>query len=226
MKLIICLSCYYSRNSTASQAPLLSQTIGYRPTQNHVFGSNDNPFADLSATVPARTTTSSHSWDPQSPRRSTSNVQSSSVFGSNPFATTNSRQTSQRPPIPSETSPRRNYVMSTTAARSLEGDDRPIFGGGGGGAGRGRGRFPTIPSIQEHEPLTNNFQRRGTFVLDEPSLPNLPQSGAQNPRDRVIVQELYNVRRRKRARTPVAFTVSLNTPPQSRASGVIESGTI
>jgi len=188
MKLIICLFCYYSRNSTASQAPLLSQTIGYRPTQNRVFGSNDNPFADLSATVPARTTTSSHSWDPQSPRRSTSNVQSSSVFGSNPFATTNSRQTSQRPPIPPETSPRRNFATSMTAARSLEGDDRPIFGGAGGGGGRRRGRFPSIAPIPEHEPLTNSFQRRGTFVLEEPSLPNLPQSGAQRTRDTVNVQ--------------------------------------
>lgn len=185
-----------------------------------------NPFADLSATLPARTNTSSYnaSWNQQSRRRSISNVQqSSSVFGSNPFAANNSP--------PSETSPRRNYVTSTTAARSLEGDDRPIFGGrggagGGGGGARGRGRFPTIPSIQEHEPLTNGFQRSNTFALDEPSLPNLPQSGAQKPRDTVNVRELYNVKRKNRARTPVAFTVNLNEPSQSRASSVIDNGTI
>jgi hypothetical protein len=228
---------YQSRGSTVSQAPLLSQTIAYLPTQNHTSRSIDNAFGDLNATVPARTTTSSYtaSWDPQSMRRSTSNVQSTSVFGPNPFSTTNSQSAAQRPPVPQqpspEASPRRNYVTSTNAARSLEGDDRPIFGGsggGGGGAGRGRGRFPTFPPIQEHEPLSNSTQRqrRGTFALDEPSLPNLPQSGAQRPRDTVIVQELYNVRRRKRAKTPVAFTVNLNEQPQSRASGIIESSTV
>jgi len=228
---------YQSRASTVSQAPLLSQTIGYLPTQNHAFESIDNAFADLSATVPARTTNSSYtaSWDPQSMRRSTSNIQSTSLFGPNPFAATNSRSSAQRASVPEqsppETSPRRNYVTSTNAARSLEGDDRPIFGGagggrGGGGAGRGRGRFSTFPPIQEHEPSSNNFQRRDTFVLDEPSLPNLPQSGAQKARDTVLVQELYKVRRRKRAKTPVAFTINLNEPPPSRASDIIDGGTI
>jgi hypothetical protein len=55
--------------------------------------------------------------------------------------------------------------------------------------------------------------------LDEPSLPNLPQSGAQRPRDPVIVHELYNVRARDRAQTPVAFTINLNEPSQSAGSG-------
>ncbi len=119
------------------------------------------------------------------------------------------------------------YVTSMTAARSLEGDDRPIFGGpGGGGGGRGRNRFPSIAPIPEHEPLSNSRQRRGTFVLDEPSLPNLPRSSAQRPRDKVNVRELYNVRRRKRAQTPVAFTVNLNDPPPSRNSEIIDGGTV
>lgn len=220
---------YYSRGPTRSQAASLSQTISYRPTQNHVSGSIDNPFADLSVTLPARTTTSSYmaSWEQQLGRRSTSNVQSTSIFGSNPFASTNSRSAAQQQSDPPpETSPRRNYVTSTTAARSLEGDDRPIFGGrGGAGVGRGRGRLPSIAPIQEQESLRTSLPRRGTFVLDEPSLPNLPQSGAQRPRDTVLVEELYKVRRRKRARTPVAFTINLNDPPQSRASEVIDSST-
>jgi hypothetical protein len=41
----------------------------------------------------------------------------------------------------------------------------------------------------------------------------------------VLVEELYKVRRRKRARTPVAFTINLNDPPQSRASEVIDGST-
>jgi hypothetical protein len=218
---------YNSDGSTASQAHLLSQTISYRPRQNQGRADWDNSFTDLSLTLPARTNTSR---DPQSFRRSTSDIQSTSIFGPNPFATTNSRSAAQRPSVPRssppEASPRRNYVTSTTAARSLEGDDRPIFGGRAvGGAGRGRGRTPFIASIPEHPPLSNSFQRRDTFVLDEPTLPNLPQSGAQRPRDTVIVQELYNVRRRNRAKTPVAFTVNLNELSQSRASGVIESST-
>lgn len=219
-----------------SQVPGLSQTNSYRSIQNHNSGNSDNPFTDLNATVPARTNTS---WDPQSRRRSTSNVQSSSVFGSNPFGANNTRREAQQagvppPPTSSETSPRRNFVTSTNAARSLEGDDRPIFGGGGGRGGggggggfdRGRSRFPMIPTIQEHEPLTNSFQRSNTFALDEPTLPNLPQSGAQKPRDKVNIKDLYNVRRRNRARTPVAFTVNLNEASHSRASSAIENSTI
>ncbi|CAF4362835.1 unnamed protein product, partial [Rotaria magnacalcarata] len=94
----------------------------------------------------------------------------------------------QRPQAPPEPSPRRNHVTSTTAARSLEGDSRPIFGGGGG---RGRDLVTTNPTnIQESippPPAAPGLQRRGTFVLEESTLPNLPQSGAQRPRDTVIV---------------------------------------
>lgn len=173
---------------------------------------------DLNSTAPARTNAGSYSnpWDTQATRRMTLN---------NARAAAEAQQQLSA----SETSPRRQYVTSMTAARSLDGDDRPIFGGrgDGGGAGRGRGRLPAIATIPENEPLPNNLQRRGTFVLDEPSLPNLPQSGAQKPRDKVNVRELYNVRRRKRARTPVAFTVNLNeSAPPSRASEVIDIGTI
>ena len=199
---------YYSRGSAPSRPLLPSQTHAYRPTQNPFSGSVDNPFVDLSFTVPARASSSSYtaSWDPQSARRS------SSIFGPNPFAGTNPRPVAPRPPPPSsEQSSRRNYVTSTTAARSLEGDDRPIFGG------RGRGRAPPSNApIQEQElnPPLGERQRRGTFVLEEPSLPNLPQSGAQRPRDTVVVQELYNVRARDRAQTPVAFTINLNERSQ------------
>jgi hypothetical protein len=42
----------------------------------------------------------------------------------------------------------------------------------------------------------------------------------------VNVRELYNVRRRKRAQTPVAFTVNLNDPPPSRNSEIIDGGTV
>ncbi|CAF1535313.1 unnamed protein product, partial [Adineta steineri] len=137
----------------------------------------------------------------------------------------NNSRSAQRASLPApEPLPRRNYVTSTNAARSLEGDDRPIFGGrgsgggggGGGGGGaaaianRGRARYGALVPIQEQVPLTTSLERRGTFILDEPSLPNLPQSGAQRPRDTVVIEELYNVRRRNRARTPVAFTVNLN----------------
>ncbi|CAF3418126.1 unnamed protein product [Rotaria sp. Silwood1] len=212
---------YYSRGSAASRPPLPSQTFAYRPPQNHFSGSVDNPFVDLNFTVPARFSTSSYtaSWDPQSARRS------SSIFGPNPFLATNTRPP-QRPPAPAPPvpapSPRRNHVTSTTAARSLEGDDRPIFGGGGGGGGgsnRARDRVITTAPIQEQEPSPlGDRHRRGTFVLDEPSLPNLPQSGAQRPRDTVIVPELYNVRARNRAQTPVTFTIDLNETPQSSPS--------
>ena len=58
--------------------------------------------------------------------------------------------------------------------------------------------------------MAGQLQRSNTFVLEEPSLPNLPQSGAQRPRDPVNVQELYNVRPRDRAQAPVAFTIDLN----------------
>jgi hypothetical protein len=117
-----------------------------------------------------------------------------------------------------------NVQSSIFGSNPFAATNRPIFGGAGGG--RRRGRFPSIAPIPEDEPLTNSFQRRGTFVLEEPSLPNLPQSGAQRTRDTVNVQELYNVRRRKRARTPVAFTINLNEPPPSRASEITESGTV
>ncbi|CAF3489730.1 unnamed protein product [Rotaria sp. Silwood1] len=225
---------FNSRDSATSQTPLLSQTISYRPTQLNTPRNTDNAFADLSLTVPARTNTSSYtaSWDPQSTRRSTSNVQSTSIFGSNPFAASNSRQAQQSTVPPAESSPQRNYVTSTTAARSLEGDDRPIFGGSGGrgggggvGAARGRRRASTMVPIQEQQQLTNGLQRRGTFILDQPSVPNLPQSGAQRPRDTVIVRELYNVRRRNRARTPVAFTINLNEETQSPASQDTDNST-
>ena len=187
---------------------------GYRPPHNPFTGSVDNPFVDLSSTVPARVSTSSYtaSWNPPPPPRRTS-----SIFGPDPFATNNSRP-AQRPSPASESSPRRNYVSSTTAGRSLEGDDRPIFGGAGG---RGRGRAPpTNAPIQEHETSPpSGLQRRGTFVMDEPTLPNLPQSGAQRPRDTVIVQDLYNVRPRDRAQTPVAFTINLNESSRPTGSG-------
>jgi hypothetical protein len=208
---------YYSRGSAPSRPPMPSQTIGYRPTQNHWAGSVDNPFVDLNSTVPTRNPTSSYtaSWDQQSARRS------SSIFGPNPFLPSNN----PRPPVhpQSESSPRRNYVTSTTAGRSLEGDDRPIFGGGG----RGRGRVITTAPIQEQEPPPNvGLERRGTFVLEESSLPNLPQSGAQRPRDTVNVQELYNVRARDRAQTPVAFTININeNSSQSSNSQVTGGGT-
>ena len=206
---------YYSRGSTPARPLLPSQTFAYRPSNNPFSGSVDNPFVDLNSTVPTRAPSSSYtaSWDPQPPRRS------SSIFGPNPFAANSPRQPAPRPPVAppaSESSPRRNYVTSTTAARSIEGDDRPIFGGGG----RGRGRappppHPANPSIPEQEPSTAaDRPRRGTFALDEPSLPNLPQSGAQRARDTVIVHELYNVRPRDRAQTPVTFTINLNESSQ------------
>lgn len=208
---------YYSHGSAPMRPPLPSQTLGYRPTQYPFSGSVDNPFVDLSYTVPARAPTSSYtaSWDPQSTRRS------SSIFGPNPFAANNPRPVAPRPPPAppaSESSPRRNYVTSTTAARSLQGDDRPIFGGRGG---QGRGRAPPANApIQEQElSPSDDRPRRGTFQLDEPSLPNLPQSGAQRPRDTVIVQDLYNVRARDRAQTPVAFTINLNESSQPTGSG-------
>ncbi len=203
---------YYSRGATTSRPPLPSQTYAYRPTQNHFSGSVGNPFVDLNFTAPGRTSTSSYvaSWNPQSNRRSTS------IFGNNPFTATSP----QRPPAPppaSESSPRRNYITNTSAGRSLEGDDRPIFGR----AGRGRGQAVASASIQEQEsPPTVGRQRRGTFVLEEASLPNLPQSGAQRPRDTVIVQELYNVRPRDRAQTPVAFTINMNEASQSAGSQI------
>ncbi|CAF3561433.1 unnamed protein product [Rotaria socialis] len=216
---------YYSRGSTASRPP---PTYAYRPTQNHFSGSAANPFVDLSLTVPARSTTSyTASWDSQTPRHS------SSIFGSNPFGASNVRP-NQRPQAPPEPSTRRNHVTSTTAARSLEGDSRPIFGGGGGGGG-GRGRdlvTTNATTIQEQEreseppppPAAPGLQRRGTFVLEESTLPNLPQSSAQRPRDTVIVQELYNVRARTRAQTPVAFTINLNEAAQSSPTPTTGNG--
>ena len=221
-------SFYYSHDSTVSQTPALSQTINYHPTQSHVSRSMDNPFVDLSLTVPTRTTASSRTAprDPQSVLRSTSNAVLSSIFGPDPFSETNSqlgqRSTASQPPPPPpplpppEPSSRRNYVNSTTAARSLEGDDRPIFGGSGGStaAGRGRSRFPTVAPIREQQSLNNSLRRNNTFVLDQPSLPNLPQSSAQKSRDKVIVQELYNVRRQNRVQAPVAFTINLNEDSQ------------
>lgn len=154
-----------------------------------------------------------------------SNAQSNSLFGGNPFS--NNKRSRSQPPgaveqsVP-EVPPRRNYVTSMTAARSLEGDDRPIFGGAGGG-GRGGTRFPMIASIPEHEPLSNSLPRQNTFALDEPSLPNLPQSGAQKPRDKVNVKDLYKVRRQKRAKTPVAFVVDLNERPRSNTTEIIDN---
>jgi hypothetical protein len=206
---------YYSRGSTPSRPPLSSQTIAYRPTQSHFAGSYENPFVDLNFTVPARASTSSYtaSWEPQPTRRS------SSIFGPNPFIPSN-----PRPPAPpaSESSPRRNYVTSTTAGRSLEGDDRPIFGGGGRGRGRG---IIAAPIPEQEPPPVADRQRRGTFVLDAASLPNLPQSGAQRPRDTVILQDLYNVRPRDRAQTPVAFTININETSQPSGSQVTGGGT-
>lgn len=214
----------------------LSQTIGYRPTPRHLSESINSPFADLSQTVPARTLNPPYAtaWNTPTPARSVSNEQSVSVFGPNPFAAGNP-QPPARPPVPPppEPSPRRTYATSTTAGRSLEGDDRPIFGGrggapGGGGStfasvGRGRGR--AAAPIQEYQPPANTLQRRGTFVLDEPTLPNLPQSGAQRARDPVVVRDLYNVRRRNRAQTPVAFTINLNETPQPADAAAASGGT-
>lgn len=140
---------------------------------------------DLSFTPANRTTaTSSYrgSWETQTPRRT------SSLFGPNPF------------------------TPSTATTRSSNTDTRPIVGGRGvGESTRERNRpAETIPPIQEQEPVVVERQRSNTFVLDEPSLPNLPQSGAQRPRDPVNVQELYNVGPRDRTQTSVAFTIDLN----------------
>ena len=229
---------YYSRGLTASQPSMsLSQTIGgYRPTPHQLSESINSPFADLSLTVPARTLNPPYAtaWNTPSAQRSVSNVQQSvSIFGPNPFAA-NNPPTPARPPVPTppEPSPRRTYVSSTTAGRSLEGDDRPIFGGRGGApgggtvapVGRGRGRAAAAAPFQEYRPPANTLQRRGTFVLDEPTLPNLPQSGAQRARDPVVVQDLYNVRRRNRAQTPVAFTINLNEVPQPADTAAAGTG--
>lgn len=177
---------YYSRQPPATRVPAPAETFPYRRSHNHFSGSVDNPFVDLSFTIPNRPTPSSYraSWDPQSNRRSTS------IFGSNP-----------RPPEPAS---RRNHVASTNAGRSLEGDARPILGGG-----RERSR-PAPEPIEEQEAPVVDRPRRNTFVLDEPSLLDLPQSVAQRPRDPVNVQELYNVRPRDRAQTPVTFTININ----------------
>ena len=222
---------YLNGNPTSGSFPLSqSQPIGYRSMQNHHSTYGNNSVIDLSFTVPPRQTNPSYtpSWDTQASRRSVSNIQTTSVFGSNPFEANNPRS-HQLQPTP-EQSPRRNYVTSTTAARSLEGDDRPIFGGrgngrGGGDAaarlGRGKGRGASLVSTRNLAPIDQTIQRSGTFVLDEPSGQNLPQSGAQRPRDTVIVQELYNVRRRNRARTPVAFTVNLNEAAQPSDSETV-----
>lgn len=170
---------------------------------------------DLNSTVPNRTNTRSYaaSWDPQTSRRPVSMAQSSSVFGSNPFSRRNSQQGYQSLAVPSsappEPLPRLNYTINGSAARSLHGDDRPIFGGNGG-SNYGRGRAHTLLTIPEQAPVRNNLQRHGTFILDQPSIPNLPQSGAQRPRDKINVEDLYNVRRKRRAKTPIAFTIDLN----------------
>ncbi|CAF3634064.1 unnamed protein product [Adineta steineri] len=202
-----------SRNSINAQEQS-RQSQYSRPAQNSFNGNMNNSWADHSLTIPARNNAS--------PFGTSRNSQT--LPRSNPFSNNNSRS-AQRASLPApEPLPRRNYVTSTNAARSLEGDDRPIFGGrgsgggggGGGGGGaaaianRGRARYGALVPIQEQVPLTTSLERRGTFILDEPSLPNLPQSGAQRPRDTVVIEELYNVRRRNRARTPVAFTVNLN----------------
>jgi hypothetical protein len=180
----------YSRHSTRAPAP--SETFPYRRSHHHFSGSVDNPFVDLNFTIPNRPTPSSYraSWDPQSNRRSTS------IFGSNPFVASN--------PRPAEPTSRRHHVTSTNAGRSLDGDARPILGGA-----RERSR-PAPESIEEQEAPVVDRPRRNTFVLDEPSLADLPQSGAQRPRDTVNVQELYNVRPRDRAQTPVTFTININ----------------
>jgi hypothetical protein len=219
---------YYSRGSTGIQPQQsFSHTFGQHSAQNPVSRNFQSQIFDLNLTVPARTPSSTYaaSWTTQAPRPAMSNVRSTSIFGANPFETVTPRQTSQATISAStDLSPRRNFVTSTNAARSLEGDDRPIFGGRGGGAthrgtGRQRGQAPSTLPIREHEPATNGLQRQNTFALDEPSLPNLPQSGAQRPQDTVNVQDLYNVRRRNRAQTPVAFTVNLNEAPQVSDSG-------
>ena len=176
---------YYGGGSVGP--PLASQTLPYRP--NHFSGSVGNPFVDLDLTLPNAPYRAS--WN------STPARHASSLFAQDPYT-------------PVRRQPQRNYVTSTTAARSLEGDDRPIFGGRGSGGERNRA---AVPAIQE-QPAPER-QRSGTFVLDEPSLPDLPQSGAQRPRDTVVVQELYNVRARDRAQTPVAFTISVNDTAQS-----------
>ncbi|UJR15703.1 hypothetical protein I4U23_002636 [Adineta vaga] len=196
---------YYSRALPMhNRAPLPSQTLAYRPTQNSFSGSFDNPFVDLNFTVPARQHPHSQppsayvaSWHPQSNRRALS------IFGTNPLVPNNPRSS-----LPaSESSPRR-------VGRSIEGDDRPILGGGT--RGRPQPSAPASTSVQEQESTPRvDRQRRGTFVLDEASLPNLPQSGAQRPRDPVNVQDLYNVRPRDRAQTPVAFTININEATQS-----------
>lgn len=213
---------YYSRGSTAARTPLPPPTYAYRPTRNPFDASPANPFANLSLTMPSRSLTSSYtaSWEQPTVRRS------SSIFGPNPFEASNVRP-NQRPQPPPEPTPRRSHTTNATAARSLEGDDRPILGGG-----RGRGRATTTnvaATIEEQEPEPSttvpNLQRRGTFVLDEPSLPDLPQSGAQRPRDTVNVQELYNVRPRNRAQTPVAFTINLNGTSQPSPTQTARDGT-
>ena len=172
---------YHGRNSAAP--PASADNFAHRRRNNHFSGSVDNPFTDLSFTLPTRTatTTSTYrgSWETQTPRRA------SSLFGPNPFAS------------------------NTTTARSSTGDTRPILGGGGSNRERAR-PAETVPIVEEQEPAAGQLQRSNTFVLDEPSLPNLPQSGAQRPRDPVDVQELYNVRPRDRAQAPVAFTIDLN----------------
>ena len=214
---------YYSRGSAPPRATLPFQTFAYRPVRSQFSGSIDNPFVDLNFAVPARTSTSSYtaSWDPQSAHRS------SSIFGPNPFINTNSQSIQRLPAPSSESSSRRNQVTSTTAARSLEGDERPIFGGGG--RVRNRVNSTAVPRQEQAPPPLppplSDLQRRGTFVLDEPSLPNLPQSGAQRPRDTVNIQDLYNVRARDRAQTPVAFTIDLNETSQPASSEAATSDT-
>ncbi|CAF1687555.1 unnamed protein product, partial [Didymodactylos carnosus] len=101
---------------------------------------------------------------------------------------------------------------------SLGGDNRPIFGGGGSGRGSGAEQSSVSSQNRESEMGTMGLQRRNTFVLEEPSMPNLPQSGAVRSRDSVNVQELYNVRARNRAQTPVAFTVNLNESAPSQSN--------
>ena len=165
-----------TRSSTNPELPSVSQTVAYRSAQNNNSRFVDDSYMDLSSTAPARPNAGSYSnpWNVQPPRRFTSNTQSS-VFGSNPFATNNSRAEAEAQQLSApETSPRRNYVTSMTAARSLEGDDRPIFGASVGG-GRGRGRLPAIGTIPKKDLLRiicNDVEHSYLMNLVYPIFPN------------------------------------------------------
>ncbi len=148
-----------------------------------------------------------------------------SIFGPNPFSNGNNTNRTDR----QNTNQRNHSQPPPPPPPMVRPGSRPIFGGAGAastarsaenGNVRHRSQAASPPG---RRPM---LVRSDTFELDHPTTNSTPQIRAGQNSNANNNDELYNVRRRPRARSPVTFAVMLDEPESNIQFDVPTNGSI